>query len=428
MATCFVVQGFGEKTDYPTGRKLNLDASYRIIEMAVTDAGHQCVRADQIVHSGTIDQPMYEQLLRADLVIADLSTYNVNAAFELGVRYGLRPHSTIVIAEKSFTSPFDMNHVVIRRYEHLGPDLGSMEAERFRKDLRAAVAEIVGQPKTDSPVYTFLHKLRPPALEDEVERAVEAVVAAAPAADVKGDDHNAKFLLDMALAKINPPPGQPSDFAGAISNLRDLQKLRPNDPFITHQLALATYKSKQPSPREALIAAREILRPLQPATTNDPETLGQWGAIHKRLWELDGRDEDLTESITAYSRGFYLKQDYYNGLNYAFQLERRAVKYAKAGERDEAIADRVLARRVREEVLNYVAPQVDEQADLPSDSRYWLVASMWEACAGLGRADEAAQWEQKARAINPTQWMLESTEGQIANIAKVKAELALVLT
>jgi hypothetical protein len=100
MAICFVVQGFGKKTDFTDGRVLDLDASYAIIKDAVDAAGLECIRADEIVHSGTIDVPMYKQLLQADLVIADLSTYNVNAAFELGVRYGLRPRATIIVAEE----------------------------------------------------------------------------------------------------------------------------------------------------------------------------------------------------------------------------------------------------------------------------------------------------------------------------------------
>lgn len=93
QGVCFVVQGFGEKTDYTNGRKLNLDASYAVIREAVIATGLSCVRADEIgrVGTGMIDVPMYQNLLRADLVIADLSAYNVNAAFELGVRYGLRP-------------------------------------------------------------------------------------------------------------------------------------------------------------------------------------------------------------------------------------------------------------------------------------------------------------------------------------------------
>jgi hypothetical protein len=60
---CFVVMGFGIKTDYATGRKLDLDKSYRnLIKPAVEEAGLVCVRADEIVHSGIIDVPMYQEL------------------------------------------------------------------------------------------------------------------------------------------------------------------------------------------------------------------------------------------------------------------------------------------------------------------------------------------------------------------------------
>ena len=98
--TCFVVQGFGEKTDLATGRALNLDASYEVIKEAVEAAGLRCIRADEIVHSGTIDGPMYDALFRADLVVADLSTSNLNAAYELGVRYGMHPRATVIVAEQ----------------------------------------------------------------------------------------------------------------------------------------------------------------------------------------------------------------------------------------------------------------------------------------------------------------------------------------
>ena len=90
--TCFVVMGFGKKTDFETGRTLDLDKTYKgIIKGAVTDAGLKCIRADEIKHSGPIDAPMYEQLLNADVVVADLSTSNKNAYYELGVRHALRP-------------------------------------------------------------------------------------------------------------------------------------------------------------------------------------------------------------------------------------------------------------------------------------------------------------------------------------------------
>ena len=77
---CFVVMGFGTKTDYATGRKLDLNKSYRLlIKPVVEEKGLVCIRADEIRHSGAIDLPMYRELLKADVVIADLSTANVYA-------------------------------------------------------------------------------------------------------------------------------------------------------------------------------------------------------------------------------------------------------------------------------------------------------------------------------------------------------------
>ena len=72
--TCFVVMGFGKKTDFETGRTLDLDKSYRSITApAVEAAGLRCIRADEIVHSGLIDVPMYEQLLKANVDAAGTS-------------------------------------------------------------------------------------------------------------------------------------------------------------------------------------------------------------------------------------------------------------------------------------------------------------------------------------------------------------------
>src|SRR5262245_60126801 len=132
---CFVLMGFGQKVDYKTKRTLDLDKTYKIIRAAVEEAELECIRADDIVHSGVIDKPMYENLLIAEVAIADLSTSNENAIYELGVRHALRPRTTIVIAEKEFKFPFDLGHVVIRPYEHLGTGIDFEEAERLKKEL-----------------------------------------------------------------------------------------------------------------------------------------------------------------------------------------------------------------------------------------------------------------------------------------------------
>lgn len=133
---CFVVMGFGKKTDYESGRTLDLNATYEaIIEPAVTEVGLRCVRADEIIHSGVIDGRMYDMLLRSDLVVADISTGNVNAVYELGVRHALRPYSTIVMKEEDGRLYFDLDHVNTFQYKHLGEDIGHREATRAKTEL-----------------------------------------------------------------------------------------------------------------------------------------------------------------------------------------------------------------------------------------------------------------------------------------------------
>lgn len=417
MPQCFVIQGFGRKTDYTDGRVLDLDASYEIIKMAVEAAGLECVRADEIMHSGTIDVPMYERLLNADLVIADLSTYNVNAAFELGVRYALRPHTTLVVAEEQFKNPFDMSHIVIRRYKHLGDEIGFKEANRLMNDLKTAIDKIINNPTTDSPVYTYLPHLQPPEAALEAAKAFAAQIPAptdtglpGPAADIIGEDNpSAKAMLNAAIEKATA-----GDFAAARVLLEEVKKLRPQDAYVLQQLALAIYKSRQPTVVEALKAARKELEALTPETSNDPETLGLWGAIHKRLWEECGNPECLAESISAYERGFYLRQDHYNGINLAFLLNLRALQFLNNGNPDEAIADFVLANRIRKAVIRHAGPLAEQLEDI--NKRFWVMASLYEAAVGLGDGQAIADWEAKAKSMPVPNWMQETCENQVAKL------------
>ena len=404
---CFVVQGFGEKTDFTDGRKLNLDSSYQVIKEAVEEAGLTCMRADEIKHSGTIDGPMYERILHADLVIADLSTYNVNAAYELGVRYALRPYATIIVAEDRFKNPFDFSHIVIRSYKHLGEDIGVNEARRFKRELSDAITEIMAAGQTDSPVYTFLKGLNPPTEKGAGElRGKE--VSMARASDTP--EQSVKELFDAAKAAK-----EKGDFIQAKSLLQALRLMRPNDDLIVQQLALVTYKGKQPNPKTALEEARAILLPLNPATSNDPETLGLWGAIHKRLWEITGERSLLDESIASCGRGYYLKQDYYNGINLAFLLNVRAAEEEKEGDPAEAIADFVLARRVRRNVIK-ICQKALEVGPASDAERYWIYATIWEASFGLGDEAGAMKWSQRATECNAEEWMLDTTREQIERL------------
>jgi tetratricopeptide (TPR) repeat protein len=423
---CFVIQGFGEKTDFTTGRKLNLDASYAVIKEGVEAAGLKCIRADEIQHSGVIDVPMYEHILRADLVIADVSTYNVNAVYELGVRYGLRPHATIIVAEDGFRNPFDVNHNAIRTYKHLGEDIGHAEARRFKEVLKTAIQEIMARPTTDSPVYTYLPRLTPPserapAAEGAPSRplaaGVEAASAEVPATSGAPSPAagSAKELLDRARRSLDA-----DDFAGAKSLLTAVKVLRPHDDFVTQQLALTTYKSKLPDPRSALLEAHGILKTLRPEVSNDPETLGLWGAIHKRLWELSGEQAMLDEAISAYERGFYLKADYYNGINLAFLLNQRAAAEDGKGLTADAIADFITARRVRLQVLKSCRDAL-AAGGVTDEERYWIEATALEAAVGLEDAAEESSWTTKVQRAAVAGWMSETTNTQVGKLRSLLA-------
>jgi hypothetical protein len=259
--------GFGKKTDYPTGRVLDLDKSYKyIIKPAAEAAGYECQRADEIQHSGNINIPMYQQLLTADVVVADVSTYNPNAFYELGVRHALKPYTTITIAEDKLVFPFDVGQVAIRTYHHLGDGIDFGEVERMRDELKKAIVVVGAQAACDSPVYTFLKDLRPPAVaKAEAERAALANSSGAETAS----QPTVRVLMDQVEAAFAR-----SDFITAKSLLTVVRSMMPNEVFVIQKLALATYKSKVPTELDALNDASQILEGLGPATSTDTETLG----------------------------------------------------------------------------------------------------------------------------------------------------------
>jgi hypothetical protein len=239
--------GFGTKVDFATGRKLNLDATYQnLIKPAVEDAGLECWRADEIVHSGNINVPMYRNILTADLVVADVSTANCNAFYELGVRHALRPSTTIIIAEDGYTFPFDINQIAILKYKHLGDDIGVSEARRFTAQLRDSVTTILAKdpPDDDSPVYTFLHGLRRLRLPEDLNEGTRAVVAAVAAAQpaVTPDETHSALMQKVDEAQKR------EEFEKAKALLTVVWESQPNEPYITQRLALLTYKVKQDTP------------------------------------------------------------------------------------------------------------------------------------------------------------------------------------
>lgn len=446
--TCFVVMGFGKKTDFESGRVLDLDKSYRnMIKPAVEAAGFICKRADEIPHSGVIDVPMYDQLMNADVVVADISTSNKNAIYELGVRHALRPFTTVIICEDGFkTFPFDINHIAIRQYHHLGEDIGFDEVMRFRDLLTSAIKEISEKNprEKDSPVYTFLSTLTPPELlatQNKLQEAMDATISAAKAATLSTTEERPTLALSSQTRSTLMQQVDDAQKRGdwitakalltAVRNmLKEEEKKKqavatvevveqPEDPYILQRLALITYKSKFPTEKDALIEAHHLLSLMGPETSNDTETLGLWGAVHKRLWDITKELKHLNEAIRAYKRGFYIRNDYYNGINYAFLLNVRA---SVLTDRAEAVADFITARRIREEVLELCEDWMKKNPTPDLTNWYWVKATEGEAFLGMNEPDKAQLTLNEAFDKAPESWMRSSTEEQIAKLQTLLAE------
>ncbi|AUN31352.1 hypothetical protein C0V82_14735 [Niveispirillum cyanobacteriorum] len=356
---CFVIMGFGKKLDPASGRLLDLNKTYEcIIKPAVERAGMRCVRADEVMHSGLIDNEMYSLLLKADLVIADISTGNPNALYELGVRHTMRPYSTIIMKELDGNIYFDLSHNNIFQYKHMGDDIGYSEAIRAQVDLKNLIEEVMSNPKNDSPVYTYIPNLTQPILSSEqMERVIERM-------------EKTEEIYQSSLGDANSFMRQ-SDFSSALKPLSLLHARRPNDPYIVQQLALATYKSKQPSIISSLVSAREIINKLEPDNCIDPETLGIAGSINKRLYSATDDESFLNQSIFYYRRGYEVRRDYYNGENYATCLLLKSkIQKDKVEKRYYMMS----AQKIFEEVLLIVSALEESDFSERSDAK-WIMAT-----------------------------------------------------
>jgi hypothetical protein len=164
--------------------------------------------------------------------------------------------------------------------------------------------------------------------------------------------------------------------------------------------------------------------------------------VQERLWEARAQDDPaaarlhLDTAIVAYERGFYLRNDYYNGINFAFLLNLRAS--LSTASLPDAIADFVQARRVRARLIDLCLPMADAALtraesrrapgappDEPSaalEQDYWVVATLAEAWAGLEDEHRAAESLADVEAFPLPAgwgWMKETTRDQINKLRKL---------
>ena len=165
---CFVVMGYGIRFDLSSKKKINLDAIYKdIIKPAVSACGYECIRGDEVLDSGLIDESMYYGILESDLVVADITTLNPNAIYELGVRHGVRRFRTIIMMESGDKFFFDLNHNRTLTYTYYkNPEKYNEGVGGVKDRLTKIIQEIDKHEQIDSPLYKFIPNLNEPQRQD----------------------------------------------------------------------------------------------------------------------------------------------------------------------------------------------------------------------------------------------------------------------
>lgn len=167
----FIVRPFGTKGDIDFDR---VEAD--LISPALERLGISGRTTMDILRTGNIRTDMFQALLVADIVIADLSIHNANVFYELGLRHALRRAATVLIRgrEGGDKIPFDLFTDRYFAYDEKAP------ASSVDELVRVLYATIHST-GIDSPVFQLLPEMveqkpesfitAPPSFLAEVERA-----------------------------------------------------------------------------------------------------------------------------------------------------------------------------------------------------------------------------------------------------------------
>lgn len=143
----FIVRPFGTKGGVDFER-----VERELIDPVLTALGIPGRTTGEIAAAGNIRLDMFERLVTADLVIADISIHNANVFYELGIRHALRARRTILIRARRDEVPFD-----VKTDRYLAYD-GDDPAAALPELKRAVLATLEGA-AVDSPVHLLLPEL-----------------------------------------------------------------------------------------------------------------------------------------------------------------------------------------------------------------------------------------------------------------------------
>lgn len=105
---------------------------------------------------GSIIKGIVNDLLEADLVIADLSGVNPNVMYELGVRHALK-RGTIMLTQDFSNFPSDLRDYLTVKYDYTNRQTDyDKNYAKLKSDLHTAIKQVLESKTEDSPVLEHL--------------------------------------------------------------------------------------------------------------------------------------------------------------------------------------------------------------------------------------------------------------------------------
>lgn len=155
--TCFVIMPFGKKK--VGEREVDFTALYHevfepAIQAARTPEGDSLLaaRTDMDAFSGSINQEMFEYILYSRMAFADISGFNPNVFYEIGVRHSAQESGTVMFRQKGHAIPFDITTIKVFEYD----DQGEAGKDASRGVISQVLTDSLRRNRLDSPVRLAL--------------------------------------------------------------------------------------------------------------------------------------------------------------------------------------------------------------------------------------------------------------------------------
>jgi len=92
------------------------DVYEQVIKKAISEIGKKSIRVDEQVFTGPIMEKVNDDIIKANIIVAELTEYNPNVYYELGLAHGYNKN-VIMMTQDIAKIPFDLRHMRIVKYD-----------------------------------------------------------------------------------------------------------------------------------------------------------------------------------------------------------------------------------------------------------------------------------------------------------------------